>query len=445
MRLGLCSVFACFTSIACSGADFAVAPGNPESDTGASPDAQTPDSSPTDARADVPTNLDSTPPPPFDSGPPTCTPVYESTAHVYVDAGAPAGGKGSNGCPFRTLVEAAAAPFGAIDRIVHVHAGTYTEASPIKVRPRETYQSDGTGLVKVIGGGSTPCALPPDSCTFQLDAASVLDGFLVEGSAVANGIVAYGTTGTPPVVKNTTVKGAAKDGIVVMGVGASFGPNTHADLNAWSGVMVRAGRLNVNGIGNGFDNNQGGKWIGSTYVHGSGIHVLASAGLFIDGGATANGNQNGIFFDAGGGPGDQTVSQVTATKNRSVGLFVTKGWKIAVRKSILNSNGMYGLSVSFDGTVNQLDLGPTTLSKGGNVFGTASVKNGKAGINFCHAPATGMQKAEGNTWGNCPPTQSQLANCDAVPGSYVDVAYASDSTDSIYLNPLGIPIACTTS
>jgi len=398
-------------------------------DTSVADDSGAPDSLP-DARLDAP---------PPDAAP-GCVPVDHTTLTVFVDAAAPVGGTGSSACPFRTLAQAAGASLGpGINRIVSIRTGTYVETATIKVRSRETYKSDGSGLVKVSGNGAAICA-SGEACTFQLDAGATLDGLLVEGGTAANGIVASGASGTPPLIKNTAVKGAPKDGIVVLGVGASLGPNTHADSNGWSGVMIRNGKVAVNGAGNTFDGNKGGFYIGSTYVAGSGIHVRSGTGLFVDGGASANNNSTGVWFDAGGSSGTQTISQLSAMGNRGSGVFVSKGWQVVFRKSYLNKNGSYGLMVSYD-TTTSVDLG-TAGAVGGNTFGTAASRNSKAGIFFCRSKA-GTQAAEGDTWSACPPTQAPVLNCDTAPVSYVDVAYSPEVVGDG--NPLVVPTACGSS
>jgi len=425
--------------VACSSSDFTIAP--PQgSDTGTgTADVATDSGAGVDAGGDaVADALDAVV---LDGGGSCGEPVKPATTTVYVDAAAAAGGNGSAACPFRTLAEAAGTPNGAGPRTVLIHAGTYPEVVPIKVRSAEVYRADGSGAVKVVGKGTTPCAASSgDSCTFQLDANSKLDGLTIEGGSVANGVVASGGTAAPqPSLVNTTVRSMLKDGVVVLGVGAKFGPNTHIDGNAYSGVMVRNGRVDVTGIGNTFDGNKGGTYIGATYVSGSGIHVLKGASLFVDGGATANNNHTGVFFDAGGAGGVQTLSQLTATGNRSMGVFIAKGWQVTLRKCTLNKNTLYGLSVSYDSTT-LLDIGGADM--GNNVFGLASAKNGKAGLFLCRSPKTGSQQANGCSFGSCPPTQAAVANCDAVPAAYVDVAYSPDITGGESVDPLALPSPC---
>lgn len=430
MRLRFIFVWSLATTAACSSSDFSLSEG-----ADAATDTAT---GSTDGVANEDTR---TVEPHVDGG--ACDDVNLATVTVYVDAAAAPGGTGASGCPFRTLAEAANAPLSiGTARVVSVHAGTYVETAPLKVRPGETYRADGSGLVKVIGNGTTSCATS-DSCTFQLDTSSTLDGITIEGGSAANGIVVAAMSGLAPVIKNTTVRAAPKDGIVVLGVGATLGPNTHADANAWSGMMIRNGRVVVTGVGNTFDGNKGGTYIGSTYVAGSGIHVRGGAGLFLDGGTTTNNNANGVFFDAGGASGTQTISQLTATGNRAIGVHIAKGWQVVVRKSYLTKNTGYGLLVSYD-TTTTVDLG-TVASPGGNTFGTPSARNGKAGIFLCRSPLTGAQTAEGNTWAACPPTQTAVGSCDTFPASYTDVAYAPESSMSTYLNPIAIPAACTAS
>ncbi len=428
--------------VACSSSDFSVG-GAKEGDTGTAPgdtgvaidgstDAPVGDSA-TDSVVDVPIGLD---------GGPTCAGVTPTSTAIYVDAAAAAGGTGAVGCPVRTLAEAAAIPLGPVDRVVYVHTGSYSETVPIRVRPREIYRSDGSGIVKVAGKGTLGCgAATGDSCTFQMDAGSMLDGLTIEGGTVANGIVTTALPGTQPSIRATTVRNMTKDGIVVFASGLRVQADSHVDANAWSGVMVRAGRVDVSGTNITFDNNKGGYYIGATFVQGSGIHVLAGTGLSVDGGVSASGNNAGVVFDAGGGGGTQTLSQLNASGNRSAGVFVAKGWQVTLRKSILLKNTSFGLVVSFD-SATSIDLGTPTAA-GGNQFGSASGKNGKAGIFFCRSRKTGSHQADGDTWGNCPPTQVQVANCDTAPPTYADLAYAPEVSAVDYANPLAPPTSCS--
>lgn len=431
---------------ACSSSDFSV---------GSATDSAATDSS-TDTGVPLDGDLDASDAPVRDSvadgvvdapigvdGGPGCTAVGPTSTAIYVDAAAPAGGTGAPGCPVRTLAEAAAIPLGAVDRVVNVHAGSYGELVPIHVRPREAYRSDGTGAVKVAGKGTIGCGVTTgDSCTFQVDAGSMLDGLTIEGGTAAYGIVTSSVVGTSqPTIRATTVRNMNKDGIVVLASGLRVQADSHVDANAWSGVMVRAGRLDVSGTNITFDNNKGGFYLGSTYVQGSGIHVLSGGGLFVDGGVSASGNQAGVVFDAGGGGGTQTLSQLNASGNRSVGVFVAKGWQVTVRKSIVLKNGNFGLFVSFDGSTS-IDLGPTGTA-GGNQFGGSSTKNGRAAIFFCKSRKTGTHQADGNSWGNCPPSQLAVANCDTLPSSYADVAYVPEVSAVEYANPLASPTSCS--
>lgn len=446
MRLRFIFVLLCGATSACSSSEFSVAAG---SDAGSADGATMTDTGMVEDSGVVTTDAepppadaltDSRPDPALDAGA-GCVPISQTTPTVFVNAAAPDGGTGSAACPFRTLAQAASAPLGpSVNRIVSIRTGTYVETATIRVRPRETYKSDGSGLVKVSGNATTACA-SGDPCTFQLDGTAALEGILVEGGTAANGIVAAAMSGSPPLIKSTTVKNAPKDGIVVLGLGAALGPNTHADANGWSGLIVRNGKASVSGVGNTFDGNKGGYYVGSTYIPGAGIYVRAGAGLFVDGGSSAsNNNASGVWFDAGGASGSNTISQLTAIGNKGSGVFVSKGWQVVFRKSYLNKNGGYGLMVSYDATTS-VDLG-TTGAPGGNTFGTATSRNVKAGIFLCRSTAD-AQIAEGNVWGACPPTQLLVANCDASPTSYVDVAYAPEVAGDG--SPIATPVACGSS
>ena len=48
---------------------------------------------------------------------------------------------------------------------------------------------------------------------------------------------------------------------------------------------------------------------------------------------------------------------------------------------------------------------------------------GCAGLRLCNVAGPASQHADGDSWANCPPTQTFLA-CDTLPTAYSDVLYA---------------------
>jgi hypothetical protein len=410
------SVFLVVWAVGCSSAGFDVA--QSDQDSGSVRDVQTDETTvvtPDGAGPD--SNL-----PPPDA---PCVAISQSTLDVYVDATAPAGGKGASSCPFRTIYDAADAPLAAgTDRIVHVRAGTYNESGLLRIRSRETWIAEG-GVAKVTVTSSTPCSPSAASCGVLMDASSTIDGFFIEAGGVNNGIFIY-STGAAPRIKNTTVRGAQKDGVFVTGTSAALGPNVAVIENGYSGVVMRgSGRLDVTGVGNRFDNNKG------SYTSGIGAGIFMVTGsIFLDGGASTTGNNVGVLFDTGSGSTAlQTLSQLTAQLNRGTGVIVGKGWtKFQLRKSVLTKNANFGLRLEWDDTrSNDFDIGKPGLL-GGNVFGGSSQNNTKGSIFLCRSPTTGGQLADGNQWANCLPQQQMVTGCDVAPSTWADVAYFPHAT-----------------
>lgn len=387
----------------CSGSDFTVA----------NADAAAPVDSTTALDTETTVN-DGDPPdtytPPPDSG---CAELGHDSPDVFVDLTAPAGGKGTSGCPFQKLSDAAATPLGAsARRVVHVAKGLYNEPSFLRVRPGETYRGEG-GVAKLIGGAGSKCPGTDDTCVVLIDGGGRLENFWIEGAA--HGVAMIGTSAAQPAMSGTTVRAASIAGIFVGGAGATLGPGVHADANDGSGVVMRgSGKLAIAGSGNTFDNNKG--------MFGTGGILMASGTLGIEGGTSANGNNNGVLFQAAGAtPSEHTISQLTAQSNRNAGLAINPGWgKITVRRSTFTKNLSYGVQAALvDGG---LDLGDPAMV-GQNVFGGLTGKNAKVGIFLCSSGDTGSVKAEGNKWSTCPPLQVKATGCDAPPVTYVDVAY----------------------
>lgn len=423
-------------SAACSSASFEVsgagADAEPTADSAAVDASGSDSSAPVDDSGTVTTDsannpVDTAAPPGVDA---SCPAVEHSSTDVYVDAAAAMGGRGTIGCPFRTLAQAASAPYGGtVNRVVHVKAGTYNEAGAIRVRPRETYRGE-LGVPKIVVPASAPSCATIGSCVFNLETNTVLDNFLIDGGGVAHGIIAANAVSPAPKVLNVTVKGMAKDGIVVVGsAGLTLGPNAHSNANGGDGLQARLGKIFINLGPNGFDDNVG-----------AGVHMLAGS-LFIDNGVTANNNQVGVLFDrAGLSSLEQVLSQIEIFSNKTHGVVIGKNWsKLQIRKANINKNALTGVFMEFNaGVSNVFDLGST--GSGGNTFGAPSTKNGKAGLFLCQSGATDFFDATGNNWSACPPTQQQVAGCEAWPASYVDVAFVPAGGGG---NPLRAPTSCS--
>jgi len=328
--------------------------------------------------------------------------------------------------------------------VVHVAGGSYVESQVIRVRSGETYLGAGT-TTKIYSSNPNACAPSADTCAFLLDAGSVLDGLWIEAGSVGNGVFAN-STGAAPAIRNTMVRSARKDGVVIFGTGASIGPSTHVNANGYSGLVMRGtGRLDVTGTGNTFDNNQGGKVVSGVFVQGAGI-LVNSGQLFLDGGATANGNFIGVQFEGTGGSSlEQVVSQLTAQSNRLCGVGVGKGWlRFTLRKSVLTKNAFWGLYLEWNASLsNFFDIGRST-GPGNNVFGGVATKNARAGIMLCASPPSGTYPAEANSWSQCAPSQVAVASCETPPTAYADVAYVPHpSLTTGGANPLAMAMTCT--
>jgi hypothetical protein len=359
---------------------------------------------------------------------PTCPGLTASSTDVYVNSSAAPGGKGTITCPFRTIGEAAATPLGTgVTRTVHIQVGTYNEAGAIKIRAREIYRSEG-GTVRVSVPGSAPACATGTPCAMQMEPGSTLDGFLLDGGGVAQGLVVAGA-GTPAArVMNVTVRTMTGDGIVVTAVGITAGPNVYSNLNGGDGLRCTGGKVFINEGPNGFNNNMA-----------AGIHMVGGS-IFLDNIATASSNNIGVLFDkAGFSSNDQTLSQIDIVSNKTHGIVIGKDWaQVMLRKVNVNSNVQVGVWAEFnDAMTNLFDFGSS--GDGKNIFATPSTKNGKAGLFLCHAPAA--YTANGNTWSSCPPSAASNASC-TVPTVYADFVYQPGTT--VMSNPL-TTMSCTAS
>jgi hypothetical protein len=360
--------------------------------------------------------------PPIDSGP-VCGPVGAGSTDIYVDA-ASSGGTGSFACPFKTIRQALAVSknMGVI-RTVHVAAGNYFESDLVNIGGDVTVVSEG-GSSKITGGSSSNCSGISDKCVVRLEGPATLDGFVVDATGVAVGMVAGGGV-SPSRLLNSTVKNATKTGLIAT---ASVDVSAvHVDDNGDSNVWVRGGTFHVLPGANSFDRSKGkGGTVSGTFVPAAGILVFGSAILNFEGG-TANDNQAGVQFDWGSGSSaKQSISGLTATGNRAWGVMAPHGQKLVqIRKSKLVKNVVGGLFLEYDSTTtNVFDLG-TLADPGGTTYGGAVDKNTKVGIFICHSPSTVL--AEGTSFSVCAPTQVSVPGCDTMPSSYADVGYTPSS------------------
>jgi hypothetical protein len=337
----------------------------------------------------------------------TCNAPSHTTTDVYVDAAAAAGGKGDNGCPFKTLAEAAAVPLGpGLLRTVHVAEGTYAETGYLRVRSGETYRGE-PGYAKIAAGGAK-CGPITATCLVLVEGIGALENFALEGP-VDHELVLNGSPGQDPSARNVSVRNALSDGILVIGTSANLGPSVSSSNNAGDGLrMVGFGTLKIVGTGNEFN--------GSKAAAGAGIHMMSGA-LFVDGGTSTNSNSIGIHFDGTGNREPQTISQLTAENNRQVGLAIKNTWKnVTVRKSRFTKNAYYGVYAEFAAD-SKIDMG--TTEAGNNIFGGVSTNNGRAGVFLCGAS---VHVFDGAKFSLCPPTSETFPNCEATLAGYRDVA-----------------------
>jgi hypothetical protein len=360
--------------------------------------------------------------PPIDTGAPTCVPVGPGSSSLYVDAAALPGGTGSFGCPVKTIRQALGVGKNmGVLRTVHVAAGNYAESDVVSIGSEITVVSEG-GSSTITGGSSSNCSGISDKCVARLEGSATLDGFVVDASGVAVGVAA-GSGGTPAKIANSTIKNAAKTGLVTFN--SVDVTNVHVDDNGDSNVWVRNGTFHVLPGTNSFDRSKGvGGSASGSFVPAAGILVFNGATLNFEGG-TANGNQAGIQFDWGSSSSTkQSISGLTAMNNRAWGLMLPQGQKaVILRKSTLVKNSTGGAYLGYDSSSsNNFDLG-TLADPGGNTIGGAVDKNTKVGIFICHAPAA--VSAEGSKFTVCPPSQVSVPGCDTMPASYADVGYAT--------------------
>jgi len=381
-----------------------------------------------------------------------CTAPTADATDVYVDGSVAATGLGAASCPFKTILEATKAPLNpTVTRTIHVKAGSYAETDALLLKGNMRLFGE-FGVVKLSGGSSAPCAPSPERCNISMEHGAIVDSFDVDAKQVGNGIFAPGgptpTGGTALIVRNTSVHSSQKDGIVLL-AGGELGPNVHVDENGAAGVIARAGRVHVVAGTNTFDNNKGkGVWVGSTYYAAGGM-VLYNATLDFEGGSASNNASGGVSFDWGSTAGSTTTQKITGlvAKGNNSGLTLPGNQSgLVLRKSTLTKNVTYGLWLGWNNTrSNKWDIGDAT-SGGGNVFGGKSENNGKVGIFLCGSGLTASQPADGNSFTNCPPTQTIVPNCDAYPPSYADIGYVtakSITPATAGANPVIVPASCT--
>lgn len=324
---------------------------------------------------------------------------------------------GTHACPFTTIADGLKAAAGLNGMItVHVAGSSpalvYMESSSLAVASNVVLQGAGPNQTTISASGT--CGNVSLLCAVMLAAGATIDGFTVTSTG-GDGIVAQAGNAAP-VISNVSANGSKGNGILALG-SVEIGPNSSASGNGSAGVespQGAAGVLHVVGTGNAFDKNAG-----------NGIDVNGTAALNFEGG-TASGNFQGIRLAgvaaSGGTAVTHTITSLVAQNNTGPGGVVAyNGQTIKMRSSTLTNNTVVGLFYNYvNGST--LDIG-TAVSPGNNVFGGATSRNGGAGLRLCGVTGAASQDAEGDSWGNCPPTQTFLA-CDTAITTYSDVVYA---------------------
>lgn len=139
------------------------------------------------------------------------------------------------------------------------------------------------------------------------------------------------------------------------------------------------------------------------------------------------------------------LSQIDILSNKTSGVVVGKDWtRLQIRKAKIVRNAHVGVWLEYNDTgSNTFDLGST--GSGGNIFGSPSANNTKAGIFLCRSLLAGSFVANGNNWSACAPTRERVVNCDTWPSSYKDIAYVPSSAVGGIAgpDPLSPPTSCT--
>jgi len=458
--LGTTGIVFAALAIGCGGSSFDLPEGELDADQGDSAsDSSGADTLGTDTLGTDTSGTDTigtdTTPPPTDTAPEAwtdtgCVAPGPDATDVYVDGSTATTGKGSSGCPFKTILEATTLALNpSVTRTIHVKSGSYNETDVLRLKGNMRLVGE-FGVVNLTGGSVAACTPSSEKCDVQMDSGAVIDNFAIDAKNNGNGIVGGGTTvsgGAPFVVKNTSVKNAQKDGVQTFSSG-DLGPNVHIDENGYSGVAARGGTLHVIAGTNSFDKNKGTAFIAGGYAPRGGIVIYGYGVIDFEGGTANENKMHGIVFDGGSNSTtEQKITGLIAQNNGGGGLSVNHSQgAVTLRKSTLTKNVSYGAWFSYNTAINnKFDFG-TVASPGGNVFGGASEKNGKVGIFLCGSGLTASQAGEGNKWAACAPTQGSVPNCDSWPSSYVDVGYrtaASISPVTLGANPLAIPTGCT--
>ncbi len=327
---------------------------------------------------------------------------------------------GSLACPFTTIAQGLATAQGltAVVRTVSSVAGStpalhlYREAISLSIGPGIILLgAGGLGTASVVASG--PCAA--GTCAVTLGGSSVIDGLTVT-SPKGDGIV------TPPgnqagIIRNALVTDCIGNGIVAQDL-VDIGPSATVKLNGGNGVEslpAAGGTIHVIGLANAFDNNTG-----------NGIDINGTALLNFEGGS-ASSNGQGIRL---AGTGSSALSPHTITSLKAVGntgpggLVAYSGQSLKLRSSTLVSNSGVGLLYNYGPAgAGSLDLG-SPASLGANVFGGATLKNVKAGLQLCsNVSALAAVIAEADSWSACAPIQTKVSCSLVGPSLYTDVAY----------------------
>lgn len=217
----------------------------------------------------------------------------------------------------------------------------------------------------------------------------------------------------------------------VPGAGASHSlVDVEGSKNSVVGARVRFSALQVkssvfdgNGIhgiyvGTGADDNATTTIVGTKLRENGadGARLDTSGTVSIDGViARANGKNPGSL---GGGTGVLLAAGTSAKVRNSTFLENTIGLSFVQQR---NGGGA---------AITTIDLGPSAADLGGNTFGAspATSNNAKGGLCILRSGASGSQKAVGNAWTSCAPSQALI-----VAGANVDCYDAAGYADVVFV------------
>ncbi|MBL8922609.1 MAG: right-handed parallel beta-helix repeat-containing protein [Myxococcaceae bacterium] len=247
---------------------------------------------------------------------------------VYVDQTAPAGGTGTQPCPFRTILEALALPApgnGVTLRTVRVRgqAGgrTYTETSPLVIPSRVEVTSDypggPVGAANVTVSANGVC-VTGQRCAVLLTGGRLTGVTVIPSSGPAcAGVVTQASPSTSS-ISGCVIRNATQSGIVALGQLSIS--NTTSRSNQGNGLeassttpaIVSFSASGLAGLVNVFSQNT------QSGLNVTGLSRLSAQWLFVE-----DNLQYGLYLDT---PGvTHSVSNVTGRRNGRDGLHVVNG------------------------------------------------------------------------------------------------------------------------